>query len=211
MSEKSSLPQTVEAQALVHDLLQGHARWTARWHVPEETVPPATPFEQAVEAEHRRNFGLWHEEDKARAPQATDREIAEVKRRIDKLNQERNDFIERLDEVLLALLRRRGVAADPQAPWNSETPGSVIDRLSILTLKLYHMREQEERADASPEHRAKCRAKREILERQHGDLGSALQALLEDLFAGRKQMKVYRQFKMYNDPALNPEIYKKER
>jgi hypothetical protein len=92
-------------------------------------------------------------------------------------------------------------------PWNSETPGSVVDRLSILSLKVYHMREQTERLDATKEHIQKCRQRLEVLTRQHEDLTAALQLLLEDVFAGRKQMKVYRQFKMYNDPDANPAIY----
>jgi hypothetical protein len=164
-----------------------------------------------VQFQHARNFDLWHEEDKARAPDAEDRTIAEVKRRIDRFNQERNDLIEQLDDILCGLLQREQVETQIEAPWNSETPGSCIDRLSILSLKIYHMREQEERADALPEHRASCQAKREVLERQQHDLATALQRLLDGLFSGTLQMKRYRQFKMYNDPSLNPAIYNARR
>ncbi|MCW8132142.1 MAG: DUF4254 domain-containing protein [Planctomycetota bacterium] len=161
-----------------------------------------------VYEQHKRNFELWHEEDKARNPGATDAEIATVKRRIDKLNQERNNHIEVLDEAFLTMLVQRHVLAPPDAKWNSETPGGIIDRLSILSLKVYHMQEQEERADASEDHREKCKAKRTTLEHQREDLTTALQELINDLFSARKKMKIYRQFKMYNDPNLNPEIYK---
>lgn len=202
------LPQDPSLGALAQSLAQQQAAWTAHWHGAVTPPDELSAWDGLVLEQHRQNFDLWHAEDKARAPQATDSEIAGVKRRIDKLNQERNDFIERLDEQLLVLLRQRGCAAHEHAPWNSETPGGIVDRLSILALKVYHMREQEERADATREHGERCKAKRETLERQRADLATALRVLLEDLAAGRKQMKLYRQFKMYNDPALNPEIYK---
>lgn len=182
--------------------------WTQLWHgVGGEN--PTDAFFKLIQEEHRRNFNLWHEEDKARAPDASDTQIAAVKRTIDKVNQERNDLIEKLDEHIHHELEAEKVHAKPTAPWNTETPGSVIDRLSILSLKVFHMREQGERLDATPAHIQKSRDRLKVLTLQHADLTLALQNLLDDLFAGRKQMKIYRQFKMYNDPDANPEIYKK--
>ena len=196
-----------DLRLLAHQISSCQIIWTQVWHGTGAGLP-ANPFMALVQDEHRRNFDLWHEEDKARAPDATDTQIATVKRSIDKLNQQRNDFIEKLDEHLHAQLLARKVSAKPDAPWNSETPGSVIDRLSILSLKVFHMREQTERLDATPAHIQKSRDRLSVLTRQHEDLTLALQGLLNDLFAGRKQMKIYRQFKMYNDPDANPEIYK---
>ena len=180
--------------------------WTQVWHGAESETP-ADPFMALVQQEHRKNFDLWHEEDKARAPDVTDAAIATVKRAIDKLNQQRNDLIEKIDEFLWSQLQLRKVTPRENAPWNSETPGSICDRLSIISLKVFHMREQTERLDAAPEHIQKCRERLAVLLRQQEDLSTALQRLLNDLFAGEKEMKIYRQFKMYNDPNLNPAIY----
>ena len=201
--------------ALLHDA------WTRTWHEPfvepETTdLPVARPGPQAslrqlVREQHRRNFDLWHEEDKARAPGAGDAAIAQVKRRIDALNQQRSDFTERLDATLVRVLKRRGVRAARGSPWNSETPGSAIDRLSILSLRIYHMREEEERREAPAAHRAACRTRRRLLERQRMDLVVALECLLEDLFRGRKVLRAHRHFKMYNDPDLNPVVYRSKR
>jgi len=188
-------------------LLQDHT--TSAWHDFHPPEPAADPSDisSLIRAQPRANFDLWHEEDKARDPSATDAQIAAVKRAIDKFNQQRNDLIEKLDDYVLETLTRLKIAAPPDAPWNSETPGSIIDKLSILSLKVFHMREQTERLDAAAEHIQKCRARLATLTRQHDDLTLALQALFNDLFAGAKQMKLYRQFKMYNDPDSNPKIY----
>ncbi|MDX1962231.1 MAG: DUF4254 domain-containing protein [Pirellulales bacterium] len=159
--------------------------------------------------QHKYNFLLWHEEDKARSSSASDLEIAAVKRAIDKLNQKRNDAIERLDDMLKALLEERGITPQPGARHNSETPGSIIDRLSILALRIYHMQEQADRADATSEHVAKAQDRLGILHNQHDDLTTALAELLADLQTGRKRLKLYRQMKMYNDPTLNPYLYKR--
>jgi hypothetical protein len=134
-----------------------------------------------------------------------------VKRAIDRLNQQRNDLIEQLDDFLVAELSAANVVPGPDARLNTETPGSVIDRLSILALRLFHMEEQAARRDAGPDHVAKVTARLAILREQRHDLASALGELLDDIFAGRKRLKVYRQFKMYNDPTLNPYLYAAKR
>jgi hypothetical protein len=182
------------------------AIWTQALHG-SGVDEPAGALLALAQQEHRCNFDLWHEEDKARAPDVSDAAIAAVKRSIDKLNQRRNDTIEKLDEFILNALQSWKVCAPADAPWNSETPGSIIDRLSIISLKVYHMDEQARRLDAAPEHIQKSRQRLEVLIRQREDLARALQMLLDDLFAGRKRMKIYRQYKMYNDPDANPAIY----
>jgi hypothetical protein len=160
---------------------------------------------QSIEANHRYNNLLWDEEDLARRKDVPDGAIAANKRAIDGYNQNRNDAIERIDEELLATLA--AVKQAPDARLNSETAGSMIDRLSILALKIFHMRAQAERTDATPEHVAACRQKLARLAEQRGDLQGCLGALFADCLAGCATFKVYRQFKMYNDPALNPYLY----
>lgn len=191
---------------LVADITTLHSQCTGRWH-DGSLDNPYTGFLALVAEEHAQNFLLWHEEDKARSPAASDSEIAAVKRSIDRLNQRRNDLIEKLDEWILEELELRGVVPLAGARMNSETPGSVIDRLSILALRIYHMLEQAARTDADAEHRAKASCRAEVLRVQHADLAQALTELLEDIFAGRKRHKLYRQMKMYNDPTMNPYLY----
>ena len=183
-----------------------HREMVALWHE-QEVANPYSGFLHAVCEQHKFNFLLWHEEDIARSPDVDDSRIAAVKRAIDGYNQKRNDAIEKLDDALIEALRARQVALATDAPLNTETPGSTIDRLSILSLRLYHMREQAARDDASAEHREKVKSRLAILEDQHRDLSTSLSQLLDDIFAGRKRLKVYRQFKMYNDPSLNPYLY----
>jgi hypothetical protein len=153
------------------------------------------------------NYLLWHEEDIARSPNVGDERVAAVKRAIDGYNQKRNDGIEALDNYLLGELSRRQIVPQPDARQNTETPGSAIDRLSILALRRYHMQEQADRGDASEEHRGRARDRLKILAEQHHDLSHGLAELLNDIFAGRKRLKVYFQFKMYNDPTMNPYLY----
>lgn len=152
---------------------------------------------------HRCNFRLWTEEDQARRRDVPDSAIAANKRNIDAINQRRNDAIEKMDEHLLALLP----PADGAARLHSETAGSMIDRLSILALKIFHMRIQTERRDASEEHLETSRARLARLIEQRADLAGCFDALLADCLAGRARFQVYRQFKMYNDPAFNPYLY----
>jgi len=181
---------------------------TDRWHrlVPP-LPPPSATLPDLVIAQHRANFDLWHEEDKARDPGASDSEIASVKRSIDRLNQYRNDLIEKIDLQLISVLEDV-MRPSSDAPLHSETPGMMIDRLSILALKIFHTREQAERTDAGDAHRQKNTERLEILLEQRSDLAVALDALLRDAAEGHRRFKLYRQMKMYNDPELNPVIYK---
>ena len=178
----------------------------ARWHQ-EPIDNPYQGIEQLVCKQHEYNYRLWHEEDKARSPSASDQEIANVKRAIDKLNQARNDMIEQVDDAITECLAKAGIAPLGDAPINTETAGSAIDRLSIMALRLYHYREQLEREGIDDQHREKVSVRISLCEQQHGDLSHSLQQLLDDIFEGRKQHKTYRQMKMYNDPSLNPAIY----
>ncbi|MBQ1772975.1 MAG: DUF4254 domain-containing protein [Prevotella sp.] len=149
----------------------------------------------------------WHFEDIIRDPQIDPAEALVLKRRIDKSNQDRTDLVEQIDTYFRE--KYADVRVLPDARINTESPAWAVDRLSILALKIYHMREQAERPDASAEHRAKCQAKLGVLLEQQVDLSTAIDQLLEDIEAGRKYMKVYRQMKMYNDPATNPVLYSK--
>lgn len=149
----------------------------------------------------------WHYEDIIRDPHIDPVEGMQLKRRIDRSNQDRTDLVEQIDSYFRQLYS--DVKPLPGATFNTESPAWAIDRLSILALKIYHMREQTERTDATPEHIARCKDKLAILLEQQKDLSLAIDQLLDDIKAGRKYMKVYRQMKMYNDPSTNPVLYKK--
>ena len=149
----------------------------------------------------------WHYEDIIRDPHIDPIEALALKRRIDRSNQDRTDLVEEIDSYFRQLYSN--VIPGPGARLNTESPAWAIDRLSILALKIYHMQEQVDRQDAEPEHIARCKAKLAVLEEQQKDLSLAIDQLLEDISAGRKYMKVYRQMKMYNDPTTNPILYKK--
>lgn len=149
----------------------------------------------------------WHLEDIIRDPNIQPAEALLLKRRIDRSNQERTDLVERIDAHFRKVYAN--VNFLPDARLNTESPAWAIDRLSILALKIYHMKEEAERADASEEHRQKCSGKLAILLEQQVDLSTAIDQLLEDIENGRKYMKVYMQMKMYNDPSTNPVLYKK--
>ncbi len=149
----------------------------------------------------------WHLEDIIRDPEIDPVEALALKRRIDRSNQERTDLVEEIDSYFRTLYT--GVEVRSDATINTESPAWAIDRLSILALKIYHMREQVERADTTPEHRDACQAKLEVLLEQRADLITAIDQLLADFTTGRKYMKVYRQMKMYNDPSTNPVLYGK--
>ena len=176
---------------------------TARWHV---EVPRATGenFLRLVEENHLRNFQLWHEEDIARRDDLGSERIHQAKRAIDRFNQQRNNFIEEIDQALVVALEPAAVGC----PKNSETPGMIIDRLSIMSLKQFHMREEAERAEASVAHRTTCSEKLVRLVLQRGDLVQCLSQLLGEVANKTRSFAVYYQFKMYNDPALNPQLYR---
>lgn len=177
------------------------------WHK-QPIANPYDGFKRLVCQQHQFNYQLWHEEDTARSPTATDTEIAAVKRAIDKLNQQRNDMIEQVDDALTETLAQTGIVAGDDAPINTETAGSAIDRLSIMALRLYHYHEQRDREGGDAQHREKVSQRIALCEQQHADLSHSLQQLIDDIFAGNKKHKTYRQMKMYNDPSLNPAIYK---
>lgn len=147
----------------------------------------------------------WHLEDIIRDPQIDPLKALEIKRRIDRSNQVRTDMVEYIDSWLLE--KYREIVPQPTARLNTETPAWAIDRLSILALKIYHMRCETERTDVDEPHREACRRKLDVLLAQREDLSRAIEELIEDIEAGRKYMKTYKQMKMYNDPALNPVLY----
>ncbi|MBQ4276955.1 MAG: DUF4254 domain-containing protein [Bacteroidaceae bacterium] len=150
----------------------------------------------------------WHLEDIIRDPHIDPADALILKRRIDKSNQDRTDLVERIDSYFLSLYG--AVKTQPNATINTESPAWAVDRLSILALKIYHMKEQVERTDASPEHRQLCQQKLDVLLEQQKDLSAAIDQLIDDIAAGRKYMKVYKQMKMYNDPSTNPVLYGKK-
>ncbi len=168
------------------------------------------PWLGRVARQHRANFDLWHIEDEARAPGATDARLADVKRRIDQTNQLRNDLAEDLDRTLLDWLAPQRLPAE-DAELHSESPGLIIDRLSILALKIYHTREESERTDCSPGHAERNRSRLAVLTEQRTDLAHCLDRLWRETLDGTRRFKLYRQLKMYNDPALNPAIYRSAR
>ena len=150
----------------------------------------------------------WHLEDIIRDPRIDPVEALKIKRRIDKSNQVRTDMVEYIDSYLLD--KYKNIDVQPGARINTETPAWAIDRLSILALKIYHMQAEVSRSDASQAHRQACQGKLDILLEQRKDLSQAIDSLLEDIAQGHKYMKAYRQMKMYNDPALNPQLYAKQ-
>jgi hypothetical protein len=184
-----------------------HDHAIAAWHLDEsldvDLYHLLDDFNALTLAQHRANYQLWHEEDKARDPTASDGEIAAVKHSIDRLNQQRNDAVERIDAQLLAVAGSQ----NPAAPLHSETPGLIIDRLSILALKIYHTSEEAHRASASEAHHQKNLGRLALLEEQRSDLAACLDQLWNEVLEGKRRFKLYRQMKMYNDPELNPMVY----
>jgi len=194
----------------VNQVTELHRETVVRWH--EKDVDNAYKGLLAIVCkQHSLNFLLWHEEDVARSPDVGDARVAQVKRAIDKYNQARNDWIEKIDDWITEQLSDNGVEPESSATLNTETPGSVIDRLSILSLRIYHLEEQAQRPEAAAEHIESVKRKLAICFLQHDDLSNSLRELLADISTGKKRHKTYRQFKMYNDPTLNPYLYQAQK
>jgi hypothetical protein len=181
---------------------------TLRWHqeAMETWLPPADRITALFARQHLANFELWHTEDAARTPGATDADLARVKRRIDETNQRRNDLSEAIDSALLEELASQHLP-NPEAELNSESPGLIIDRLSILALKIFHTHEEIVRPGAPNGHAERNRERLDILLAQRSDLAACLTSLWSQTLNGTRRFKLYRQLKMYNDPMLNPAIY----
>lgn len=186
-------------------------RSTADYHINDNVdTPIANPYpegsvEHTLYAKNWIDAVQWHLEDIIRDPEIDPVAALALKRRIDRSNQDRTDMVEELDSFFRDKYADVEVKAD--ATINTESPAWALDRLSILALKIYHMQAELQRTDASPEHLARCQAKLDVLLQQRVDLSTAIDQLLEDIAAGRKYMKVYRQMKMYNDPDTNPVLY----
>ncbi|TGN19954.1 DUF4254 domain-containing protein [Leptospira idonii] len=181
------------------------------WHkkeAPHTNPYPDNSIENTLYQKNHIDTIQWHIEDDIRRPDIPLEEVVSLKRKIDKLNQDRTDMVEKLDDFIIDLFKT--IVPKPNARLNSESPAWLLDRMSILELKIYHMQEQVERKDsaASAEHIQKCQNKLTILLDQREDLKLCLDELLLDYKNGDKKVKVYRQMKMYNDQNLNPSLYK---
>ena len=198
----------------IRDAVEHQLRSVMDWHYGEpvyDTDPAGdlagiSGFRELVGRQHWTNFQLWHVEDRARRQDVDAGVIADCKYAIDKLNQKRNDLIERVDECLIGMIASL-LPEDGVDKYNTETVGAALDRLSIQALKIYHMDEQCRRRDVDQGHKDACGDKVLTLKQQHEDLEQAILELVDDYAAGFKKPKVYFQFKMYNDPKLNPELY----
>lgn len=166
---------------------------------------PADAIEHLMYRKNWIDTVQWHLEDIIRDPQIDPVKALQIKRRIDKSNQDRTDMVEYIDSYFLDKFKNVKPAKD--AKINTESPAWAIDRLSILALKIYHMAIEADRKDADAAHVEACAKKLAVLREQHDDLSTAIEQLLDDIAAGHKYMKVYKQMKMYNDPALNPVLY----
>jgi hypothetical protein len=178
---------------------------TDRVDAPVHNPYPFRSIEYYLYLKNRIDALQWHLEDVIRNPGIDPVEALAIKRRIDHSNQERTDLVELIDRYFLDLYK--DVRVKPGASINTESPAWALDRLSILALKLYHMHREVDRKDADADHRERCEGKLAVLREQRADLCLALDRLLEEIAEGEKYMKVYRQMKMYNDPALNPVLY----
>ena len=195
---------TEQANRIFSQVIDDYHRWDDVDH-PAANPYPTGSIEHLLYIKNWIDTVQWHLEDIIRDPQIDPAEALKIKRRIDASNQERTDMVEYIDSYLLD--KYREVAPLPDARINTETPAWAIDRLSILALKIYHMRQETLRRDVDETHRTACRKKLDVLLTQQRDLSTAIEELLEDIAAGRKYMKTYKQMKMYNDPALNPVLY----
>jgi len=207
------LNQTANNMINVNEIVTMQVDCVARWH----REPIDNPFSEAGKnnslfatacQQHQFNYLLWHEEDIARSPDVSDAKIAEVKRNIDRYNQQRNDWIEKIDDWITADLEDK-ILSSADAKLNTETPGSAMDRLSIMSLRVFHLDEQLSRNDIDQQHLEKVNMRLAICRLQQKDLSQSLSELLVDIYTGVKRHRTYRQMKMYNDPTLNPYLYGK--
>ena len=198
----------------VQEIVQMQIDCVARWHV----EPICNPYSEAglvtslfatACQQHQFNYLLWHEEDIARSRDVSDAKIAEVKRNIDRFNQARNDWIEKIDDWITADVESKSIQSLADARLNTETPGSAMDRLSIMSLRVFHLDEQLARQDVDQQHFEKVNIRLAICRLQQRDLSQSLEELLADIYVGSKRHRTYRQMKMYNDPTLNPYMYGK--
>lgn len=166
----------------------------------------STAIERAVIDLLSANFTLWGYEDRARRKDVPDKYIAEIKRKIDKENQRRNDLIDTLDRLIKEDVEKKLKSIDPGLPMNSENPGSIYDRLTILALRGYNLKKEISRNDADKSHIKKCSIMLKEVRERSKDLLGCLEELLDDIYSGRKKIKSYRQNKLYNDPELNPAV-----
>ena len=207
MQQKENMTFTQRANAIFGQVISDY-------HLTDQVdAPMQNPYEQdSIDSRLYKKCWIdtvqWHLEDIIRDPDIQPAEALVIKRRIDKSNQDRTDLVEEIDSYFRQLFYN--VKPLPDARLNTESPAWAVDRLSILALKIYHMQEQVKREDATAAHIATCQTKLEVLLEQQVDLSLSIDQLLEDIEAGRKYMKVYRQMKMYNDPATNPILYQKK-
>lgn len=195
---------TENANRIFTRAIEDYHRWDDVDHPEENPFEPGS-IDHLLYAKNWIDTAQWHLEDIIRDPQIDPVEALKIKRRIDRSNQDRTDMVEYIDSYLLEKYRDVRPAAD--ARLNTETPAWAIDRLSILALKIYHMSVETHRGDVDAAHREACARKLEVLLTQQKDLSRAIEELIEDIEAGRKYMKTYKQMKMYNDPSLNPVLY----
>jgi hypothetical protein len=209
------MPISVTTFVDAHAIVRLQDQRTLEWHAIPPPIPSHTgrniretaeSLQGLVEAQHATNYTLWHAEDEARRPGTQHADLARIKQQIDRVNQHRNDITEQIDALLLLHL---GYPSGGEQ--HSETPGMIMDRLSILSLRLFHTREEMERAGAPPGHRERNRSRLGTIEEQRGDLTVCLERLWRQICAGQRHFKQYRQLKMYNDPDLNPAIYQSDK
>jgi hypothetical protein len=190
-------------------ILELQTECTASWH----HAPIENTFDGLlglVCQQHQFNYQLWHQEDIARSPDVSDTQIAQVKRAIDRLNQLRNDWIERIDDWITRYLEENRIEPVEGSRQNSETPGSMIDRLSIIALRIYHLEEQLDRTDVDESHIEKVQHRIAVCKVQQAELGQCLAELWLAITSGSMRHRTYRQFKMYNDPSMNPYLYQRQ-
>jgi len=189
-------------KTFVEEVVRLQMEWTSKWHESMSLLSMDNPWNQ-IEQNHQMNFNLWHEEDRARRDDVSFEWVRDAKREIDKYNQARNDAVEKID----AFIFLQFPPMNPTAPLHSETPGMMIDRLSIMALKFYHMWIEASRMSATKEHRIECVRRCEVLRGQSHDLKCCLESLLDECQKGTRRFKLYQQLKMYNDPAFTSQIH----